>query len=326
MRTLEIPSRAEFSALGGFYESDIAPYLALKEKDRRAAVLNFGILVGALGALAVAVFFFGPFPDGSNVQAAVMIVICAAALGTWIVNKTRSDISHGLVERVSGKLGFAYRSRFDRPGYCETFSRLKLLPAFNLESWEDEVRGKHAGSSFTMCEAHLRYKSSGKNKNIRTVFHGQLLMLEYPKRFLGKTVVVRDAGILNALMKPGSEFQRVGLASPEFEKAFEAWSTDQVEARELLDPLVLERFQELERLFKGKKLRAAFVDGVLLVAIETGDRLNMGSMFTPLEDPARVENLLAEFDVVFDLIDAVLKPVEGRMTGAFSLQQLRAKG
>ena len=43
-------------------------------------------------------------------------------------------------------------------------------------------------------------------------------------------------------MKPGKEYSHVGLASPEFEKAFEAWSTDQVEARELLDPLVLERF------------------------------------------------------------------------------------
>ena len=66
----------------------------------------------------------------------------------------------------------------------------------------------------------------------------------------------------------------------------------QVEARDLLDPIVLERFQELERLFGGKKLRAAFDDGKIMIAIETGDRLNIGTMFAPLHGPARVEAIL----------------------------------
>lgn len=308
--------------MGEFYGAEIAPYLAAKERDRRAAVLNLAILVAGLGALATAVLFFGPFGP-SNVQAAIMIALAAAVVGTLIIDRTRNDIAHGLLERIAGRLGFDYRSRFPRPEYCETFSGLKLLPAFNRETWEDEVRGVRDGSRFVMCEAHLKYKTSGKNSSTRTVFHGQLLMLDYPRRFLGRTVVVRDAGFLNALMKPGRDFQRVGLASAEFEKAFEAWSTDQVEARELLDPVVLERFQELERLFKGKKLRAAFSEGQLLIALETGDRLNMGSMFKPLADPARVEVILSEFGVVFDLMDAATKPVEGRMTGAFSLGAVR---
>jgi hypothetical protein len=98
-----------------------------------------------------------------------------------------------------------------------------------------------------------------------------------------------------------------------------------VEARDLLDPLVLERFQELERLFGGKKLRAAFADGQVLIAVETGDRLNMGSRFTPLEDPARVEAILAEFAAIFDLMDALTKPVAGRLGGAFSLASVQGK-
>ncbi|NWG71197.1 MAG: DUF3137 domain-containing protein [Parvularculaceae bacterium] len=322
MRSIDIPSHPEFSAMGAFYGAEIAPYLAAKERDRRAAVLNVAILVAGLSALAIAVLLFGPFGP-SNVQAAIMIALAAAVVGTLIIDRTRNDIAHGLLERIAGRLGFDYRSRFPRPEYCEKFSGLKLLPAFNRETWEDEVRGVRDGSRFVMCEAHLKYKTSGKNSSTRTVFHGQLLMLDYPRRFFGRTVVVRDSGILNALMKPGRDFQRVGLASAEFEKAFEAWSTDQVEARELLDPLVLERFQELERLFKGKKLRAAFSDGQLLIALEAGDRLNMGSMFKPLADPARVEVILSEFGVVFDLMDAATKPVEGRMTGAFSLGAVR---
>ena len=323
MQTLETPKRSEFSGMAAFYESELRPWLREKEADRRAAVTNFFLLTGSLGALALAVFLFGPF-GSTNFHAALMIGLGAAALAFFLLNRTRGDIAHGLIERISGKLGFAYRSRFARPPYCATFDSLKLLPEFNREEWEDEIAGRYGGADFLTCEAHLQYKSSGKNSSIRTVFHGQLLMVDYHKRFLGRTVVVRDAGILNALTKPGAGFQRVGLASPQFEKAFEAWSTDQVEARELLDPLVLERFQELERLFDGKKIRAAFVDGKALVAVETGDRLNMGSMFAPLENPRRVGAILKALDAVFDLIDALTKPVSGRMDGAFSLSALKA--
>jgi hypothetical protein len=124
-------------------------------------------------------------------------------------------------------------------------------------------------------------------------------------------------------MKPGKGFQPVGLISSRFEKAFEAWSTDQVEARDLLDPIVLERFEELERLFGGKRLRAAFADGKLIIAIETGDRLNMGTMFKRLENKARVETVLKEFDVIFDLIDVILKRAEKPLTGAFSLADVK---
>ncbi len=314
-------ARPEFAGFGEFYCAEIAPYLAEKEIARRATVTNFAILVGSLGTLAVAVILRGPFGD-ANVQIGFFIALAAASVSAWLLNRTRDDIGHGLLERISRRLNFAYEGRLGRPDYYDAFRELKLLPDHNIESWEDEVRGAHAGGGFVLCEANLKYRTSGKNSRVKTVFHGQLFAIDYPKRFLSRTVVMRDRGALNRFFKPGREFSRVGLVSSEFEKAFEAWSTDQVEARELLDPLVLERFQELERLFRGKNLRAAFSNGALFVAIETGDRLNMGSMFRPLENPRRVERVLKEFDVIFDLIDVLVKRVDKALDGAFSLAEL----
>jgi hypothetical protein len=40
---------------------------------------------------------------------------------------------------------------------------------------------------------------------------------------------------------------------------------------------------------------------------------------------ARVENILKEFDVIFDLIDVLLKRPETRTKGAFSLADVKAK-
>lgn len=322
--SLKISStRTEFAGFEAFFEQSIVPYLAEKESARAAAVTNVLILGAATAVLAGTFFFFGPF-GAENFRVAIFTGIGGAALAAWLLNRTRADITHGLLERIASQFNFSYRGKLARPDYYDRFRALKLLPNHNREAWEDEILGAHAGSGFTLCEAHLKYKSSGKNSSTRTVFHGQLLIIDYPKHFLGKTVLLRDSGLLNALGRPGKEFSRVGLASPEFEKAYEAWSTDQVEARDLLDPVVLERFQELERLYKGKKLRAAFEEGSLLIAIETGDRMTIGTMFAPLPGAGRVETILAEFDVVFDLIDVLLKRLDGRIDGAFSVAHVRA--
>lgn len=315
-------SREEFQGFSSFFESDIAPYLHQKESARRQAVMHAGLIAIAAAVLSFGAFRFGPFGEG-NFHAGFIIGMIGFAIAVWRINKTRGDITHGLLERICSYLKLDYTRNISRPYYCADFDRLGLLPNFNRESWEDEVRGARHGAEFVFCEAHLKYKSSGKRSSTRTVFHGQMMVIDYHKKFLGETVIKRDAGIFNRLMKPGKNFQRIGIVSPKFEKIFEAWSTDQVEARELLDPLVLERFEELDRLFDGAKLRAAFSKDRLFLAIETGDKLNMGSMFKPLKGPERVENILKEFDLIYDLIDVLLKRLDDRIGGAFTVEAVR---
>lgn len=321
--SIKTPSeREEFADFPGFYESDIAHYLRAKEDARQIAITHAGLIAIAAAVAVGAVFIMGPFGE-ANLQVAAIVGMIALAIAVWRINKTRSDITHGLLERVCGKLGYAYRRDMGRPDYFSSFDRLKLMPNFNRESWEDEVRGARHGADFVFCEAHLKYKSGGKNSSTRTVFHGMMMVIDYHKKFLGETVIRRDKGFFNRFGKPGDNFQKVGIASLKFEKIFEAWSTDQVEARELLDPVVLERFEELERLFDGAKLRAAFSGGKLYLALETGDKLNMGSMFAPLEGPARVEKILQEFDIIYDLIDVLIKQLDARIDSAFSVEAVR---
>ncbi|MCA8888011.1 MAG: DUF3137 domain-containing protein [Parvularculaceae bacterium] len=321
---VSLPSaRREFTGFSEYFATDIAPYLEDREIERRQAVTNFAILLGATGVLCAALIFFGPFGPANN-QVGVLLGFAGASGALWLLNRTRSDITHGLLDLVARKLRFSYRGTMERPSYYDKFRELKLLPSHNREDWEDEVTGAHDGADFVICESHLKMrKSNGKTSSTRTVFHGQLFVIDYPKRFLGTTVILRDRGMMNRFGRPGREFSNVGLASAEFEKAFEAWSTDQVEARDLLDPVVLERFQALEKLFGGKNLRAAFDGGKVYIAIETGDRLNMGTMFAPLGGGGRVETILKEFDMIFDLIDVLLARVDGRIDGAFSVDHVK---
>lgn len=323
--TIALPSsREEFSGFPSYYETEILPFLKSKEDARQQAVMHVGLIAIGVAVLVPAAFLKLPFGD-DNIMVAGIILVLGFVAGGWRLAHTSADITNGLLERVCGQLQFDYRQKMGRPDYCAVYDRLKLLPSYNRQSWEDEVTGARNGADFVFCEAHLKYKSSGKNSSTRTVFHGQLLVIDYKKRFLGETVIKRDVGIFNRFGKPGKNFQQVGITSPKFEKIFEAWSTDQVEARELLDPLVLERFEELNRLFDGAELCAAFTGGKLYIAMKTGDKLNMGSMFKPLAGPERVEKILKEFDLIFDLMDVLLKRVDGRLDGAFSVDAIRGK-
>ncbi|MEM9494648.1 MAG: DUF3137 domain-containing protein [Pseudomonadota bacterium] len=315
-------NRSEFTGFSDYFEAEIAPYLAEKEALRQRAVKEGATLAAAAVAFGAVVFFLGGESDVLRFFL-IFVIFVAFAVAGYRINRAREKITLGLMQKICGQLGIHYRRELKRPYYFPTFERLKLMPSFNREAWEDEVRGARQGVEFIFCEAHLRYQTSGKNRSTRTVFHGQLMVIDFPHAFHGETVVKRDRGVFNQLMKPASGFQRVGIASPKFEKIFEAWSTDQVEARTLLDPLVLERFEELERIFQGAELRAAFVKGKLYVALETGDALNMGSMFKPLNGAERVEEILKEFDIIFDLIDILVKPVNAPMAGAFSVEDVK---
>lgn len=314
--------RSEYQGISSFYESDIIPYLEGEEQRRRSAVVTSALIAIVTLIVAAGAYGLAPFGDANFHIAFIATVIGLSVAGAEL-SKARSAITAGLLERVSSFFGFTYLRELSRPDFVSVFDRLQLLPSYNRQSWEDQVAGVRNDTDFVLCEAHLRKVTHGKKRRVKTVFHGQLLMLDYHKNFLGETVIKRDAGVFNRFMKPGAEFQRIGIVSSRFEKAFEAWSTDQVEARELLDPVVLERFEALDNLFDGAKFRAAFSEGRLYIALETGDKLNIGSMFKSLEDPTRFERIIKEFDLIFDLIDLAVKQVDSPLNGPISRAAVR---
>ncbi len=323
--SLKLPSsRPEFKGFAEYYEDEIKPFLRSNENLRKRSVKKAAFFGSVFAAIGGFIQFFVPH----NADMIPMLVgsLGGAGTGGWILNKAKARITEGLLGRITDKLNFSYEMKLERPDYFEIFHQLKFFNAFNREHWEDEVKGSYNGQDFTLCECHLKYKTRGKNSSTRTVFHGQLIVIDYPKEFSGTTVIHRDSGIANRFKKPGKEFSKVGLASGEFEKNFEVWSTDQVEARTLLDPIMMERFQELQRLYNGKGVQAAFVHDKMILALATGDRLNMGSMFKPLEGHERVETILKEFDIIFDMMDVSFKQVDGKMDGAFSIDQVKADG
>jgi hypothetical protein len=53
--------------------------------------------------------------------------------------------------------------------------------------------------------------------------------------------------------------------------------------------------------------------------------MTFGTMFRPIGGVERVEKILKEFDLIFDLIDVLLTRVDARLNGAFTLADVKAK-
>ncbi len=321
---------ADFDGFDRVFEREIRPALLEREADRAAAADRakrwslFAALGGAAGA-GVGIFVF------SMPQIAIASAIAAglAAFVGWApLNKIKKEAKTLIVGPIAARFGLDYQAE---PGSQHTIldmRRVKLVPNYHRSKFEDRLSGYRKGVAFEFFEAKLeeRRRSTDSNGRTRTrwvtVFRGQCLRFDFHKRFFGSTLVTRDAGIFNRF-GGGGGMERARLEDPQFEKAFEVYTTDQVECRYLLTPDFMQRLVDLETAFRGKSLRCAFDGGEMFLAVEGADLFEPGGMFTPLDNPKRVRELIDDFAVVFNLLDALAKgrDAEAEARGAPSPQR-----
>lgn len=304
----------EFDDFVRVFEREIRPALQAREHERISAADTArkttwgGGLVAAIGIAASLLVFRVP-------QLAILSGVAGAAIagfGRMPISRVGKQAKSLIVEPVAANLGLGY---VDKPGQLASiydFKSAKLIGSWDRSDFEDHLSGERNGVGFEFYEAHLEEKRTTTDSKGRTqtswvtIFRGQCLRFKFHKIFYGRTLVTRDAGFFNRF-GGGGGLQRAILESPEFEKAFEVYTTDQVESRFLLTPDLMQKLNELEQTFRGKRLRCAFAGGEMLIAVEGTDLFEPGSMFTPLDDPQRMRDLLNDFAAVFHLIDSVSK-------------------
>lgn len=272
-----------------------------------------GVVIGLLGfALAILLMRHEPSAGGLFV---VLVVTTAGMLGAhqFIFRHVSKFTKEQIVGGICNYVGWKFESK-PNPSQAPSLERwgiLNLLPAGydalagsarkKTARIEDLITGQAHGADFSSIEIEL-VDSSGENSKID--FHGQIITIGFPRKFLGRTIVLRDKGRFQS--KKRGDMKRVGLVDPVFEKIFEAYGTDQVEARYLLTPTFMEKLIDLENSVDGRKIRFGFDKSELLIAIETGNRFEAGSMRESLTDPARTQKLLDEIGAIYDIVDGVM--------------------
>jgi predicted ribosomally synthesized peptide with SipW-like signal peptide len=308
----------DFQFFGERFRTTIQPALQGREADREKAVKkqrNFGI-AGVLLALVAGGGSLAYFQDQTGLIIAAISAFAGFGLWAWgsmALNKLGTETKLMLIEPVSAEFGMAFQLNPPMPQDMNTFKSLGLVPGWDRAKFEDRLTGARNQAPFEFFEAHLEERRTTTDSKGRTrttwvtVFRGQCLVVKFIKEFKGVTKVYRDMGMLNFFAKLGQlgKGEKVKLEDPVFEKAFEVFSTDQIEARFILTPDFMERLLGLERTFKGKQVRCAFAGGEMFLACEGKNLLEAGSMYRRMDDLGRVREMLQDFAAVFLLIDAM---------------------
>ena len=167
---------------------------------------------------------------------------------------------------------------------------------------EDLISGKIGTTSFLCSEIHAEEKrvtTNGKGQTRTTwvdIFKGFFFIADFHKDFKGQTTIYR-----NSWIKLRFGEQRVKLENPEFENSFDVYSDNQIEARYLITPGMMERLLDLDRKFPGK-ITVSFRNSNVIIAIpDSTDHFEARIWQSMLNDG----NLKREFNILCLLLGII---------------------
>ena len=151
----------------------------------------------------------------------------------------------------------------------DTLKASKIVPSYNRHDCEDYFFGEYKGTKIELSEVELKYRSkSGDDETITTVFDGLVFLIDVPKQIFGHTVLrPNQHGFFEWFNEKSLGLERADLVSLEFEDIYDVYTNDQVEARYLVHPKIIENFTALSKEYEGGRLLAEYYNGRLLLML-----------------------------------------------------------
>ncbi len=295
------------------YENFIRPKINEFESLRIKALIEFRrnlfvlipvVILSVLGT----VFLIASFTDIRLVMPGIIVI---AIVGYWAagpVKRFESAIKSEIYPLIFSYFGEDFVYQEHGPLSAKSLEPSDIIPYFEDESREDYVKGTYKEVTLELTESKLTKETgSGKNRRTVTVFRGLFIRLSMNKDFSGKTLIKKDSGRLgNWLSDKFQSKENVKLEDPVFEKKFEVFSTDQIEARYLLTPSMMERLLSLANIFRTGALQCSFYNDKLLLMIPSDhDRFETGSIFKPATFVEEINTILKELSLLFQIIDVL---------------------
>jgi len=323
IRSLDLPVHPRFAGFDAFARREILPWLAQQEANRRRAVRQFiGIVAGTVVVVPLLLLLaFGVLGTGIEIGIIVFGVFPAFVGGTgafMMLAAFRRKMKGVLLPKVCEQLKLRYVGRApDFP--FDAFVRAGMLPRHDKHGLDDGIVCDEQGVLFSAAEARLTVRRRTKNGTTdSTVWRGLLLAAHAPRKLKGLTLVMPARGFVARLFE-SRPAEPVDLGLPDLVQGLEIRSTFPEEARMILTERVMRRFAELARRLGDDKPSLAIVDDDVLLAIRSPrDRFEGGSLWKPMDDPARIEALLHEIDELLALAAALGE--------AFRLERARPGG
>lgn len=265
------------------------------EATRKQALGQFWKRLG-LTILVAAVLGFG---IGTQLHDAAGFVLGFLLLGAGVVwayqpiHHAQQGLKLPVLEALAERAGMHYlQDGFDPPVFAEAQPAI-FGQWISSATFSDLFHGQDAeGSNFAFYEACLTRRVG---KNTQQIFSGQVYAFQRKPGRQGWTVILPDKGVFN-FFKPGPGMERVNFDGDEaFERKFEVYSTEPLEAKMLLaSQLVRDQLREARGEGWTKRLLVYLGPTDAFIALQGGNRFEPGSMFRSRSSEERVRTMFDE--------------------------------
>ena len=259
-----------------YYQTNLLPLLQQQEKIRRKYLARFFLLLGLsvifypLFIMAVITIMaqFGSADGGPILLVSGFFVMLLYAP----IHKYKKKVKNQIMPYFADFFG-TFEYEFEKTIDSEILRQSKLFSDFRINKGDDYFTGVYEGVQITIAEERLQKPQDMSVMNIsyehhKDTFRGVCILLEMNKNFNGQTIGLCDWGWFN-MFHASQGLQRVRLEDSRFEKIFEIYAENQIEARYLLTTAFMERLLKLQKLYEGKNIQFSFKDNKLLIAIAT---------------------------------------------------------
>lgn len=306
------------AGLGQWLEQQAAMRAAAKEQAASRWTWGAAILMPVL-----AVLWFGPDLAGSfRFLVTFGGIIAVGWWGYQPIAAAKRTIKVGINSAIADSHGVQYAHDVEPGPEFETAKRYGLVPGHDRSEFEDRWFGALEGHAFNLYEAHLEERrGTGKNQRWETVFRGVVIQMAFGRPFRSTTLLQRAGahrkwfglgGAKDTVSFEGHRLDFVDQVHPAFDEVFGLFSDDQVEARVLVHPSYVEHLLKLEQAFGAKELRALFARGEVIIAVESANLFESGSMDSA-EDRMRIEEAATQFAALAGLALAINQNERGRV-------------
>lgn len=313
------------------YNSSVRPLEQFFEKKRIAALKKrkrnfFGVVI--FGFILAAVLFIFTVANhrlekGEDSEELVVILAVGLVVVVHFLLGSKVKYSDHVKQEIFPRI-FSFFSNFhyshEVPIDLRKWqSKSRIVPNYAIAELEDYVVGDIDGVSLEMFQARLIMNSPGLNKygnDEKQVFHGSFIFISMNKNFSGNTIVksVKKVRALKRVSKKMrnfltqadiSDLQRVRLESDQFERQFDVYSCDQVQARYILTTTFMERISDLANMMEAS-LQMSFFDNHLLIALETNqDLFKINSQKEPVDFRADAKLIIEEIENLKEIVQVL---------------------
>lgn len=276
----------------------ISPGLSKYESERlRQFGYTRAVKIAALIIILVLVFLT------KQIDIGLIVFICciAGAVCFGLKKKFENEIKQKIMPYVCKCLG-DLKWKYAQCSFEQLLCKSGIIDRYNRVSYDDSFTGIYKDINYEICETSFYYKTgTGKNSSTRTVFKGVMIKLDMNKSFTGNTVIRPDT-LKHA--SPAANLKHTTLEDVVFEKKFDVFTDDEVEARYLITPSFMERLNNMKTAFSADRVSCAFYDKYLLVGLHTSkDLFSICSLKEPVNDGKQFFTMFEEILSIIKLID-----------------------